>query len=629
VDKDLTHAQIKNYLVAGWEPTQYERWWSVAQKQDSNAKSSSNLWRERNSHSIAEVRLLDAHVVGASRNYFNPILGTGGNIGKRDLKGLLDHANRLISKAHPEAISWVETTLSGDIATDLPDLPGAGTWFAFANKSFNNGQSWYREGRISPWSVLLALEGALLLVGGANRRLGSLSRPYAVFPFISEPSQPSVEGEVGASKGEFWAPLWERPASIVDIRTLFRRGLARLGNRSARAPHEFAIAARAMGVDAGVTEFVRYELRQTTSSRVYEAIPRQRIRVRLNHPTKSQSQAPSDAQLIMQLIESGWLDKLPPEPRDSKQKGKFVGIRGPVEAAIINTSENPDNAQTWQGLLQLLAASQFRIDRNRRYREGCDTLPLLYPSWFLRAWPGPIPEEVRVAQSIASIGAGTYAPILTNIFGVKFDKYGRLFFPQRRPHRAVWHSGDPVRLFTEIARRRLIDVNPTDEIPLRAACPCPKRILDLFIAGMLDIEMIVRWIRPLALIDWSKTMGPPTNDSENLSAQDGNAMLHALFRPFFHPGPIRLRQGLLFPEGRRPSAGLAGHLYSMLYHGHLNEAVQSACNAYHAAGRVVLQSCVDLHLDGNRVAAALLIPMSGKETATGIERWLQPAKSHN
>ena len=241
-----------------------------AQKTDTKTKSSINLWKARNNRAMDEVRLVDAHVVGLGRNCFNPVLGTGGNIGKHNLAKAWNDSLKLLKRPERRAGS-VPRSVRADIA--MPDLSSGGTWFVFANKTFNSGQSWYRKGQLSPWSFLLSVEGAFLLLGGVNRRLGSRSRPYAVFPFVSEPSQPATEGEVGLARAEFWAPLWKNPATLGEVRTLLQRGLARLGGRAAHAPHEFAIAALAAGADAGVAEFARYELRQTTSSQVLRGDP--------------------------------------------------------------------------------------------------------------------------------------------------------------------------------------------------------------------------------------------------------------------------------------------------------------------------------------------------------------------
>ena len=188
---------ITGFLLNGWQPTRYERWWGDIQKSDTKNKSSAGVWRERSQRSGSEARLLDAHIVGTGRNRFNPVLGTGGNVGKRDLAKAFRDAAKLLTK--PESERWLAAALTGTLDASLPDLSNGGTWFVYANKTFNSGQSWYREGQLSPWSQLLATEGALLLVGGVNRRLGTRARPYAVFPFVSEPSQPETDGEVGVS----------------------------------------------------------------------------------------------------------------------------------------------------------------------------------------------------------------------------------------------------------------------------------------------------------------------------------------------------------------------------------------------------------------------------------------------
>jgi CRISPR-associated protein Csx17 len=152
------------------------------------------------------------------------------------------------------------------------------------------------------------MEGALLVCGASSRRPGHRTRPYAVFPFISQSLQPETENEIGQkAAGEFWAPLWDNPATFSEVRALFQRGLARLGGRAAIAPHEFAVAALARGTDAGISKFVRYELRQTTSSQVYEAIPRNTFSVARGNET----QQIHPSHLLLQITGPGWLDRLP------------------------------------------------------------------------------------------------------------------------------------------------------------------------------------------------------------------------------------------------------------------------------------------------------------------------------
>src|SRR5207244_10058091 len=114
------------------------------------------------------------------------------------------------------------------------------------------------------------------------------------------------------------------------------------------------------------------------------------------------------ADMIISLI--SWLDRLPHE----RQKGKFRGLRGPIEEAIISVAERSDEPEPWRRFLLLLADVQGHIDRNQELRRRCRALPSLDQAWFEKAWPSPT-AEVLVARAVASVGAGTHQPILVNI----------------------------------------------------------------------------------------------------------------------------------------------------------------------------------------------------------------------
>ena len=521
----------------------------------------------------------------------------------------------------------------------------------YANKTFNSGQDWSREGQLSPWSLLLATEGAFLLVGGVNRRLGSRARPYAVFPFVSEPSQPETDGEIGMARAEFWAPLWQHPATITELHALFQRGLAKLGGRPAQAPHEFAVAALDAGVDSGVSEFARFELRQTTSSQVYEAIPRERIRVRSTTKLSDDDNATTPiSRLLLPLIESGWMDRLPFEPRDSKQKGKFVGLRGPIEAAILQISERPDDADRWQQLLLRLAAAQARIDRNKALRERCVAIPPLSTAWFEHVWPAPCPE-VEIARAIASVGwyAGrTPIPLLANVFGVSVTFRQDIFrtsLPKTRTAQAVWGPGDPLQNLLNLAQRRLTDAEdlPKDakglsSTPFAGTCVCSANLIQQFLASnaLVDLDQIARWIPPLSLINWSRwsriaSTVPDLESNQPRYVADGTGMLHALIRPLFHCDPKRnvyLDDGTpLFQPEQMPKPNLLRRLFNLLRFGELDEAVKVLRDRYLAVGRSIVMPPEGLVADRERIAAALLIPMSDSDVRCGVRRWLQPARN--
>ncbi len=605
---------LEAYLSEDWKPTAYERWWAAKQKADTKRKSDRQVWEARSTTEIGKVRILDSHIVGVARNQFNPLFGTGGNIGKRDLAKLQKDAQALLGPDDDgRKANWLRATLFAERNTTLPPLEAAGTWFVYANKTFNSGQDWYREGRLSPWSFLIALEGALLLVGGAGRRLAAQARSYAVFPFISDASSPTSAAEVGLVKGEFWAPIWEHPANLTEVRALFERGLARIGQRAATAPHEFALAARAAGVDAGVSRFVRFVLRHTTSSQVYEAIPQERITVSHEPSLESRLLAPLPP----------WLQRLPYEPRDAKQKGKFKGLRGAVERIIIRITERPEQAELWRDLLLLLAETQGQIDRNKELRGRCSALPPLDSRWFDSAWPQPTPEIV-LAKAIASVGAGSEAPVLVNIYGVEYGK--RAFkFPKERPQRTVWHTGHPATLLADVLERRLVDAGAADELPLGGRCKCPVGTVASFLDGHIDYETVCRWIPPLTLLNWSKVKVSSTEACDT-TEPTGTYQLHALFRPIFHPEQVFFERKNLFPAHLKPRAVTARRLLSLIRQEQWEEAVSFAGGRYLAAGHSTIHLPDGIRANGDTLGAAMLIPIDSREVAAGLRRWLLPKK---
>ncbi len=675
-------AEIHEYLLNQWTYTNYQRWWEKPFDEDRATVKKKlppkSLNRARGDAPRESLAVLDATVVVIDRPIPNPLFGAlAGKVsaqrnfenahnaarqfvdvvrsGKFATKGvpkkLLPHLRALKKRQdrHTAGTQWLNQTLYDQVADGVPEIGSTGTWFGFANRTYNSGQEWYREGHISPWSFLLSMEGAFLLIGGVNRRLGSRSRPYAVFPFVSDPSQPETDGEIGLARAEFWAPLWKNPATLGEVETLLQRGLARIGGRAAQAPHEFTVAAMAAGVDAGVTEFARYELRQTTSSQVFEAIPREHIVT--DHDSLGASQKGNRftaSNLLVDFIESHWLDHpILREPRDSKQKGKFVGLRGPIEAAIVRIGERPDDPTRWQALLQKLANAQARIDRNKNYRERCAALRPLDPAWFDLAWRKSygIPVEIEMARAIASIGwphntkAGD-VPLLANVFGVEVvsnQRPVRVQFPKARTAQAVWGNGAPLQLLLDVAHRRLIDAEKPTSKPFAASCFCSSDAVHRLLRGdgSIDLEEVMRWVPALSLIDWSRSprLGSCSeNSAESFVEPDGTILLQALARPLFHGRKLVIRNDAtrepepLFPQKLEPMAGLLRRVFNLLRFNSLDEAIQVLRDRYLAAGRDIVMPPSGFEANGELVAASLLIPISDQAVVSGFRRWLQPSK---
>jgi len=594
---DLSAGAVLDYLQAGWRPTEYRRWW----------KGKQDLARARGGAPLSDVRLLDCHVVcRGERKVYNPVLGSGGNVGRRDFEKLALECQRLTKDRQSEG--WLRFALLDESGIELPDLPSTGTWFVQANKSFNSGLAVAREGQLSPWSYMLALEGALLLAGGVNKRLGSSFRPYGVFPFVSEAPAPSSESELGDATAEFWAPAWTTPARLSEVVLLLRRGLARVGTRAARAPHDFAAAALTAGTQAGVDSFYRFTLRRTTSGSTYEAVTAGIAKVR------QKDLAGSGA--VIKIAD--WADKL---PRDvaTKQTSRYYGVQAPIERALAALAEAPNDAERWWALLNAAADVQLHVDRNRSMREKRQVLQNLDESLFKLAWPEPS-REIRIARSIASVGAGGYA-VFHNIYGVK---PGTGKFADERSPSAVWGEGDAYRTLSDVLERRLVDAERSTNdraggIPLAAKRFCGSDLVDDFASARASAQQVADAVPALSLVSW-EVDDPDQGNDTHPAVPSAEFQLQALFRPIFTPGKLTLGPN---SDAFISNPARARAVLNAIRAERWQQAVDLADQSYRAVNIRIVHP-LSIEADCDRIAASLLIPMTRKATRRSFRRvWIE------
>jgi CRISPR-associated protein Csx17 len=616
---DFTEAELLNHLLSDWQPQPYVKWWVEAQKSD---KTGHAIQIERGLRSVAEVRVADTALIVTSRIVFNPIFGTNRKNQKRDLARAWKEARTLTEQ--PTSPDWLNATLLGVAEVNVPDFTKAGTWFIYNNKAFNSGLDWSREGSLSPWSFLLAMEGALLLTGGAGRRLSARASAYALFPFLSQPLQPEAHAELEHGEAEFWAPTWSAPATLREVKLLFVRGLARIGGRAASAPHEFAIAALGAGTDAGVTSFSRFEIRQTTSAKVYEALPRGEFHL----PTeggRGRSQHHSTA--IMEVLGPRWFDRLPSEPHSKRSKKKFTGLRGPIERLLLGVAQTPENPEAWQALILRLAESQSWTDRNLSLRKVCRAVPRLGIDWFRHAFPDFGSPEIRIAAAFSSLGAGSDYTAACNIYGIEIRGKTLDFVRPGRPQRAVWHNGDPVSSFLGLTERRLTD-SAKGKLP---ALYSPLRLtaseIDFFLSGeTCDLAEVQKWVPPLSLIGWSEK-DRWRNEPSGFESLDPTTLLWAFFKPFFHPLELPIGTRSFFIGDAGPKPAFARQLFALLRSGSVAEAIAFTQAGWQAQGHRVIIPPVPKAIDATRLAAGLALPISSARLARLAGRWLEPSKT--
>ena len=620
------------------EWTQYDKAWSDAQKKGTKAKSGAPLALWQAEAPESQLLLFAAHAVPHARVSFNPLLGSGGNAGRRDFaagwkKAVDALANATREKKKDALRSW----LLGQPVTWMVEGLAAGSWFSGATKLYNSGQSPAREGQITPWAMVLACEGLAFFAGGASRRLGARSaRAVGAFPFVTQGVAPEAAGEAGRILGEIWTPLWTRPMSFAETGTLFSRGRAELRARGALTPAAFATAILERGVDAGITEFRRFTLGRTTSANTFEP----RLEARFSPGTRSGATAAlaSALERVTALLEQRGF------PRDRKvgKRWRFEGLRGPIEVALLDVAAEPNRSDAGIALLDAIVDALDRIDRNRRFREGkirWQPLPLAWlPSLFADERPG---VEARLALSLVSAFSVAH-PFATYRFGVEW-KYGQTYanytHTERPPARWVWGPGELARVLAGVLSRRLLDQEADADMLHqcgRALLPATTSQIRQWLSGDLDESLFSAWLSRLALFDWSEREVRqkvcalvPREDSA--PGADGELALLGLFQPLIDQRPLIIRDlspnDILSKDTGARTTEAARSLVTLIRAGNLGAALRLASSRYAMAGARL--ATFDLPLathHPDRLAAALLFTISDHDRANLFERWLRPRR---
>lgn len=648
--------------------TLYERSWLTEQTkgtklgQNKNTASQAGVpiaaWRAVQSENV--VAVLDSHIVATTRQMFNPLTGNGGSAGNRDFSdgwrratnllagpGKQDIRKHLLDLLLGNVIAWLVTGVPLEGKKKKGSL-NAASWFSASNKIYNNGQKASREAGLSPWAMALACEGLLFFAGGVSRRLGARSRAIGAFPFVTQSVAPEAAGEAGRVLAEVWTPLWARPMSLAEAGTLFSRGRAELRGRGAVTPAAFATAIRERGVDAGIGEFRRFTLGRTTSANTFE--PRLEARFSLDTSLGATDTAASHALArITALIEQRGF------PRDRKvgKRWRFEGLRGPIESALLEVAAEPTSSEAGIVLLDATVSALDRIDRNRSFREGNVRWEPLPAEWLVSLFADEQPGvEARLALSLVSAFPATL-PFASFRFGVEWarEENGKreydwatqprwLEHSKVAPARWVWGQGELARVLGAVLSRRLLEEEKLDGAaskrprgrgPLPATASQVRQWLD----GDLDEELFAAWLARFALFDWRSVPQEVRNivqsDDASVSKADGQLALLGLLQPLVDQRPLVIRDlsdnDLLAEETGARTTEAARSLVTFARAGNFDAVLRLARSRYSMAHARLATFDVTFATESpDRLVAALLFTLSGRDRAVLFERWLRPRR---
>lgn len=622
------------------------------------------------------LHYIDACYMLSKDEHVNPLLGSGGNDGSRDLgvnfaeclRDLFDFATGIPTD---QGRGEIEAALFGtNWRLNRRDSIGQ---FSLGQGGPNATTGYAGSGRINSWDLAFALEGTVAFAGAATRRHPGASESGASFPFTVRHMVGAGWGGVEATdeddaRAEFWAPLWQRPARFVEIMALFSEGRAVLNGRTARSGLDFARAARDLGTSRGFNEFIRYGF--------LKRVGKSYLATSLGRCSATPSRA---AALVADLDKGGWLDRL---RRAGRQDGEPVSTRQAIkrfEDALFDLAGESIPATKIQRTIIALGGICGRLAVIEKGSAEIGPPPVLSNGWIRLA--DDASPEFRIAVALAGIGLklpsrrdepslGNSAedqdqpstettvqstpttrpapPMASHFSRINEASYIESLQGSRRrawsDHESspsvVWDAGDLAKNMISVLERRLVEgtVRGLDDKPLEGAIYARLSDVGAFLSDGFDDARCASLLRGLI---WARPTlprsSPPSNEPGS-SIGTSIPFAYAALKPIFTPDHTLRKIGALSETVRLPIPnGLIARLRAAggSRHGHAtNLAVREALARARASGwpspfgfeqaaglrAADTGGCIGAGLRADRLAASLLIPISEEATKSLVKR---------
>lgn len=333
-----------------------------------------------------------AIVLRSEKPAFPALLGAGGNFGRLELSPtfmgrlleVLDGESSQVERSR----AWLEAALYARGAPRLSSEPIG----QFDPGAAGGLRADTRAGKpiTNPWDFVLVIEGSLVWTSGVARREGS-STALATVPFTVAASAVG-EGSLAAgerTKSELWAPYWGGPLGLPAVQRLFNEGRISWSQSQARSGLDALRAIRSLGVDAGLTGFVRYLVAERMGQSPL-AIPLGQF------PVESHV----DEQVAVLASIDGWADKLRRSASGNSVPASARQASRAVDTAIFAaTSGSADDVQEVLISLAQAESNVGRTERARRENLLRPVHPLAPDDWLPVIDDGS--AELRLAAALA------------------------------------------------------------------------------------------------------------------------------------------------------------------------------------------------------------------------------------
>lgn len=547
--------------------------------------------------SLAEEFLswLDAAVLLTDTEpLYPPILGTGGNDGRLDftsnyMQRLLEMFDVESGRPTGDTTVRLDTALFGSVA---PGLTGnaIGQFSPGASGGPNSSTGFGSGSLVNPWDYVLMLEGALLFAAAATRRLEGQGRAALSYPFTVRPSGvgagATALGDEAPARAEVWMPLWSRPASLSELRTLLGEGRATLGRTRARDGLDFVRAVAGLGVERGIEAFQRYAF-MMRAGKAYLATPLNRILVRHN----------PKAELIDQLDRNDWLSRFRRAARNKSASARLQGLARRLEDALFDLARTTD-PRTVQQVLTLLGMVQMVLASSPGLSDEVKPVPLLGRDWVFAALDDS--DEFRVAAALAGLDGGL--PMRMHLAPIDPDKTWDWKSDSRL---AVWGQGAIENNLAHVLERRLLEADRNEKVdPWMGRCPADLSAVAAFLGRMTDDRRIAELLAGLACCRVPEYL--PGRDQ----GASGNILpaAYALMKPLFTSNAQLHELGVLRDDQHLP---LPTAIPRLLRADRTGDALRLARQRRRASGLPDAGWRIsEANISGPRLLAALMLPMT-------------------
>lgn len=595
----------------------------------------------RNKLPDSVVPWLDAvYVLTADKPGYPPLLSAGGTVGTSGSGDLsMNHMKNLVlalglvSGKRGDATvpgQWLWSALFG---IGLPRLSGGtpGQFNPGGVGGPNATAGFEADSLTNPWDFVLMLEGALLFAGAAARRLAAESKARASFPFTVSPSaagygtESDLEYRTKSSRGETWLPLWDQPATYPEVAHVFAEARAQVATRQAETGSDFARAVAGLGVERGISEFIRVGFLQRSGKDGIIATPLGRFQV-------------GDNPAVDLLVDvDGWLRRLGSDARREKAPEGLRRCLREVDRAIMDlarahhTQSQTANARALQQVLVALGRAELWLARSSSKRRP-RPLDGLRADWYYQADDGS--PEFRIAAALASIqgaaqrrpvaaeseplpavrdnethasATGSVAPIRANLEPVSLSRGGWQWANGNPSH--VWLHGHLSANMAAVIMRRCMEARRAGlaVAPVKGKVSASLQDVRRFLEGRLDERHIAELVLPLSMLRWHDISDDTQRSGQQSTQVDLLLPLHyALIKLLFLPWRFRPHT-----QAEETTIGLEPEVLSLLNAGRGTEAYRIAYRRLRASGLNPLVREVTISEAGaRRLCAALLIPVS-------------------